>query len=146
MQARGFLVGGTSGRTTLPGEGLQHQDGHNLLMFGVVPSCRSYDPAFGYEIAVIVQDGLRRMYQDQENVFYYFNIMNESYQQPAMPQGIEQGIIDGLYLWRASDKKQAKHVQLLGSGAIFRQLILSALCLDANDYNAERIQYRGAIN
>ena len=98
MQARGFLVGGTAGRTTLAGEGLQHQDGHSHLLATRIPNCVAYDPTYAYELAVIVQDGLRRMYAEQENVFYYVTCMNENYAHPAMPKGVEQGILKGMYL------------------------------------------------
>lgn len=130
MQARGFIMGGLAGRTTLAGEGLQHQDCHNLLMFSVVPTCRSYDPAFGYEMAVIIQDGLRRMYKDQENVFYYITMMNEIYQHPAMPVGVEEGIVKGMYLFKAGNDKLQKRVQLLGAGAILREVIAAADILE----------------
>jgi len=129
MQARGFLIGATAGRTTLSGEGLQHQDGHGLIMAGTIPNCVSYDPTFSYELAVIVQDGLRRMYANQENVFYYVTTMNENYIHPAMPKGAEEGIIKGMYLFRAGGKKKRK-VQLLGSGTILREVIAAAEILD----------------
>jgi pyruvate dehydrogenase E1 component len=125
MRARGFIIGGTAGRTTLAGEGLQHQDGQNLQMFDGVPNCLAYDPAFGFEMAVIIQDGLRRMYKEQEDVFYYITAMNENYQQLAMPEGAEQGILKGLYkLKSAADA--SKKVQLIGSGTILQQAILAA--------------------
>ncbi|MFW0094168.1 MAG: pyruvate dehydrogenase (acetyl-transferring), homodimeric type [Coxiella endosymbiont of Dermacentor silvarum] len=130
MQSRGFILGGLAGRTTLAGEGLQHQDSHNLLMFSMVPTCRAYDPAFGYELAVIIQDGLRRMYQDKENVFYYITLMNENYPHPPMPKGVEQGIIKGMSLFRESNKKSSKYVQLLGSGAILQEVIAAAEILE----------------
>ena len=130
MQARGFILGGLSGRTTLPGEGLQHQDSHNLLMFSMVPTCRSYDPAFSYELAVIMQDGLRRMYQDKEAVFYYITLMNESYQHPPMPKGAEEGIIKGMYLFKQGNEKLRERVQLLGSGAILREVIIASEILE----------------
>ena len=101
-QARGFLIGATAGRTTLNGEGLQHQDGHSHLLASTIPNCVSYDPAYAYELAVIVQDGLRRMYQEGENKFYYITTMNENYCQPDMPQGVEDGIIQGMYLLKTS--------------------------------------------
>ncbi len=129
MQARGFLIGATAGRTTLAGEGLQHQDGHGLVMAGTIPNCVSYDPTFNYELAVIVQDGLRRMYSEQENVFYYVTTMNENYTQPAMPKGAEQGIVKGLYLYRSGGKKKRK-VQLMGSGTILREVIAAAELLE----------------
>ncbi len=125
MQARGFLIGATAGRTTLAGEGLQHQDGHSLIMANTIPNCVSYDPTFGYELAVIVQDGLRRMYAEQESVFYYVTTMNENYTQPAMPEGIEQGIIKGLYEFKRGGKNKLK-VQLMGSGTILREVIAAA--------------------
>ncbi len=125
MQARGFLIGATAGRTTLSGEGLQHQDGHGLIQAGTIPNCVSYDPTFGYELAVIVQDGLRRMYAEQENVFYYVTTMNENYQMPAMPEGVEEGIIKGLYPFQKGGKKKLR-VQLMGSGTIFREVIKAA--------------------
>ncbi len=122
MQARGFLIGATAGRTTLSGEGLQHQDGHGLVQAGTIPNCVSYDPTFGYELAVIIHDGLRRMYGEQENVFYYVTTMNENYTMPAMPEGVEEGIIKGMYEFRKGGKKKLK-VQLMGSGTIFREVI-----------------------
>lgn len=130
MQARGFILGGTAGRTTLNGEGLQHQDGHNLLMFSMVPNCRAYDPSFGYEVAVILQDGLRRMFQDQENIFYYVTLMNENYPQPAMQEGIESDILRGMYLYQKSKKRVKKQVQLLGAGTILLQVIEAAALLE----------------
>jgi pyruvate dehydrogenase E1 component len=127
MRARGFLLGGTAGRTTLNGEGLQHEDGHSHMISATVPNCISYDPTFGYEVAVIVQDGLRRMYAEQEDVYYYLTVMNENYAQPAMPEGAAPDIIKGMYLFRAGDKKsKAPRVQLLGSGTIFREVIAAA--------------------
>src|SRR5205823_2306060 len=98
-RGRGFLLGATAGRTTLSGEGTQHQDGHSQLIASTVPNIRAYDPAFAYEVAVLVQDGIKRMYQDGEDVFYYLTLYNEAYPQPAMPAGVEQGIIDGIYLF-----------------------------------------------
>ncbi|MCU7814056.1 MAG: pyruvate dehydrogenase (acetyl-transferring), homodimeric type [Candidatus Thiodiazotropha sp. (ex Rostrolucina anterorostrata)] len=129
MQARGFLIGGTAGRTTLAGEGLQHQDGHSHILAGTIPNCVAYDPAFAYELTVVVQDGMRRMYQEQENVFYYITVMNENYLQPAMPQGIEEGIVRGLYQFKTGGKQQLR-VQLLGSGAILREVIAAAELLE----------------
>jgi len=123
MQARGFLLGGTAGRTTLAGEGLQHQDGYSHVSAGMIPNCRSYDPCFAYELAVVIQDGLEVMYHKQENVFYYITIMNENYSHPSMPAGIEAGIIKGLYNY--SQQEQAQ-IQLMGSGAIFREVIAAA--------------------
>ncbi len=130
MQARGFLLGGTAGRTTLAGEGLQHQDGHSHLMSSTIPNCVSYDPTYAYELAVIMQDGLYRMYQQQENVFYYITVMNENYVQPDMPEGAEEGIIKGMYLLKESAKKAKAHVQLLGSGTILREVLEAARMLE----------------
>jgi pyruvate dehydrogenase E1 component len=121
-RAKGFLLGATAGRTTLNGEGLQHQDGHSPLLFSAVPTVRCYDPAWAYEVAVIIQDGLRRMYQDQEDCFYYVTLYNENYLQPEMPQGVEDGIVRGLYLYRAS-ASGGPRVQLLGSGPLLREAL-----------------------
>ncbi|HET6469855.1 MAG TPA: pyruvate dehydrogenase (acetyl-transferring), homodimeric type [Geminicoccaceae bacterium] len=127
MRARGFLIGGTAGRTTLTGEGLQHEDGHSHLMSATIPNCVSYDPTFSSEVAVVVQDGLRRMYAEQEDVFYYLTVMNENYPHPAMPEGAEEGILKGMYLFRAGEgAKKAPRVQLLGSGTILREVIAGA--------------------
>ncbi len=125
-RSRGFIIGGTAGRTTLAGEGLQHQDGHNLLMFSFVPNCVSYDPTFNYELAVIIHEGLRRMYQEQEDVFFYITVMNENYEHPEMPKGVEQGIVKGMYLFKSLEKKAKKRVRLLGSGTILREVIKAA--------------------
>ncbi len=131
MRARGFLVGGTSGRTTLAGEGLQHQDGNSHLFAYPYPTIKAYDPAFAYELAVIIQEGMRRMYEARENVFYYLTIMNESYLQPAMPAGAKEGIIRGLYLFKSSEKKNARlHAQLFGSGAILNKVITAQKILE----------------
>ena len=132
MRARGFLLGGTAGRTTLNGEGLQHQDGHSHLIAATIPNCISYDPTFGYELAVIVHDGMCRMYQKQEDVYYYITVMNENYAHPAMPKGVEAGIIKGMYLFSESKGKSAKSpkVQLLGSGTILRESIAAAEMLE----------------
>ncbi len=121
-RAKGFLLGATAGRTTLNGEGLQHQDGHSPILFSVVPTCRVYDPAWTYEVAVIIHDGLKRMYQDQESCFYYLTLYNEAYPQPAMPPGVEEGIIKGLYLYKTSEAKGRK-VQLLGSGVLLKDVL-----------------------
>ncbi|MDQ8039023.1 MAG: pyruvate dehydrogenase (acetyl-transferring), homodimeric type [Rickettsiella sp.] len=134
MQARGFILGATAGRTTLAGEGLQHQDGHNLLFFSVVPNCVAYDPCFAYELAVIIQDGLRRMVENQENVFYYLTLMNENYKQPALPTGSEEGILKGMYLLSENKKPKKGHVQLLGSGTILNEVIAAAELLET-DFN-----------
>jgi pyruvate dehydrogenase E1 component len=138
MRARGFLVGGTSGRTTLNGEGLQHEDGQSHLAAGAIPNCRAYDPTFSYEIAVILQDGVRRMLKEQEDVYYYVTVMNENYAHPDMPKDVEADIIKGMYLFKdASSEKSAKgkgknipHVQLLGSGTILREAIAAAELLE----------------
>jgi pyruvate dehydrogenase E1 component len=139
MRARGFLIGGTAGRTTLNGEGLQHEDGHSHLMSGAIPNVKSYDPTFSYEVAVILQDGTRRMMQEQEDIYYYLTVMNENYQHPDMPAGCEEGIIKGMYLFRdggavgngkGKAKSKAPCVQLLGSGTILREVIAAAELLE----------------
>jgi pyruvate dehydrogenase E1 component len=129
QRSRGFLIGGTAGRTTLNGEGLQHEDGHSLVLSGLVPNCISYDPTFQYEVALVVQDGLRRMNQDQEDVFYYITVMNENYEHPAMPAGCEAHILKGMYLFKKGEDSKAPRVQLLGSGTIFREVIAAARLL-----------------
>src|SRR5690606_15687112 len=105
LRARGFLMGGTAGRTTLNGEGLQHEDGHSHLMAATIPNCISYDPTYAYELAVIIQDGMRRMYQNDENVWYYITVMNENYAHPEMPEGSQEGILKGMYLLEDGDAK-----------------------------------------
>ena len=130
MRARGFIVGGTSGRTTLNGEGLQHEDGHSHILSSTIPNCVSYDPTFGYELAVIIQDGLRRMYGEQEDVYYYITTLNENYPHPPMPAGAEAGIVKGMYLLKASTAKTGRKVQLMGSGAILREVIAGAELLE----------------
>ena len=129
IQAKGFLIGGTAGRTTLNGEGLQHQDGHNLLMANAIPNCISYDPTYAYEAAVIVHDGMKRMYEKQENVFYYITAMNENYKHPEMPEGVEEGIIKGLYKLKTGGKHKLK-AQLMGSGTILREVEAAAELLE----------------
>ena len=136
QRTRGFLMGGTAGRTTLNGEGLQHEDGHSHLMSATVPNCISYDPTYAYELAVIIQDGLRRMYVEQEDVFYYITVMNENYSHPAMPKGIELDILKGMYKFRDGDKSKGPRVQLLGSGTIFREVEFAAELLK-NDWGVE---------
>jgi pyruvate dehydrogenase E1 component len=131
-RTRGFMLGGTAGRTTLNGEGLQHEDGHSHLLFSVVPNCRAYDPAFGYEVAVIVQDGLRRMLSEQEDVFYYVTLMNENYPHPAMPEGAEEGILRGMYQLRKSSRRRGPRVQLLGSGTILNEVRAAAELLESD--------------
>ena len=134
MRCRGFLLGGTAGRTTLNGEGLQHEDGHSHLLAATIPNCVSYDPTFAYEVAVIIQDGLRRMFKDQDDVYYYITLMNENYPHPAMPKGAEEGIRRGMYLFReGAGKKNAPRVQLLGCGTILREVIAAAELLE-NDF------------
>ncbi|MDA8110763.1 MAG: pyruvate dehydrogenase (acetyl-transferring), homodimeric type [Betaproteobacteria bacterium] len=132
QRCRGFLLGGTAGRTTLNGEGLQHEDGHSHVLFSVIPNCVSYDPTYGYELAVIVHDGLRRMLAEQEDVFYYITVMNENYEHPALPAGVEQGILKGMYLLRESKSKAESRVQLLGSGTILREVLAAAELLEAD--------------
>jgi pyruvate dehydrogenase E1 component len=129
MRARGFLIGGTAGRTTLAGEGLQHQDGHSLLVATTIPNCLAYDPCYGYELAVIIQDGLRRMIADQESVFYYIACMNENYVQPAMHDGAEDGIVKGMYRLKTGGRGKIR-VQLLGSGTILREVIAASDMLE----------------
>ena len=132
MQARGFLIGGTAGRTTLSGEGLQHQDGHGVMLGSNIPNCIVYDPTFAYEMAVIIHDGMCRMYQQQENIFYYITAMNENYLHPAMPEGVEEGILKGMYLFEKGSSQDLK-VQLMGSGAILREVIAASALL-AKDF------------
>ena len=131
MRARGFLIGGTSGRTTLNGEGLQHQDGHSHILASTIPNCISYDPTYAYELAVIIQNGLKRMVADQEDVFHYITVLNENYEHPPMPEGVEEGIIKGIYLLKAADPEaKGFKVQLLGCGAILREVIAGAELLE----------------
>ncbi|MBV7395550.1 pyruvate dehydrogenase (acetyl-transferring), homodimeric type [Mameliella sediminis] len=129
-RARGFMLGGTAGRTTLNGEGLQHEDGHSHILAGTIPNCISYDPTFSYEVAVIVQHGLQRMFVDQEDVFFYLTLMNENYRHPEMPMGAEEGIIKGLYRFKKTAKPAKKHVNLMGSGTILVQAIKAAEMLE----------------
>jgi len=129
MRARGFLLGGTAGRTTLAGEGLQHQDGHSQLVATTIPNCRAYDPTYAYELAVIIQDGMRRMYVENEGIFYYISVMNENYQQPALPAGVEAGIIRGGYLLSSGAAGKLR-ATLLGSGTILRECIAARELLE----------------
>ncbi|MFT3905463.1 MAG: pyruvate dehydrogenase (acetyl-transferring), homodimeric type [Steroidobacteraceae bacterium] len=129
MRARGFLLGATAGRTTLAGEGLQHQDGHSQLVATTVPNCRAYDPTYAYELAVIMQDGMKRMYVDGESIFYYLTVMNENYAQPALPKGAEAGILKGAYLLKSGGKGKVR-ATLLGSGTILREVIAAAELLE----------------
>ena len=133
-RTRGFLIGGTAGRTTLNGEGLQHEDGHSHILASTIPNCRTYDPTYGYELAVIIREGIRQMVEEQQNVFFYLTVMNEAYLQPAMRKGVEAGIIKGMYLLEADKSKAAHHVQLLGSGAILREVREAAKIL-REDFN-----------
>jgi pyruvate dehydrogenase E1 component len=134
MRARGFLLGGTAGRTTLNGEGLQHEDGHSHVLASTIPNCVSYDPTYAYELAVIIQDGLRRMYKDQEDVYYYITVMNENYAHPPMPAGAEANILRGMHLISRSDAgkgaKRKLKVQLMGCGTILREVIAGAELLE----------------
>ncbi len=129
IQAKGFLIGATAGRTSLNGEGLQHEDGHSLILANTIPNCVSYDPTYAYEMAVIIHEGFRRMYQDQQSVFYYITAMNENYTHPEMPKGVEAGILKGLYKLKAGGKHKLK-AQLLGSGTILREVEAAALLLE----------------
>jgi pyruvate dehydrogenase E1 component len=132
-RARGFLLGATAGRTTLNGEGLQHEDGHSHVLASVIPSCVAYDPTYSYEVAVIVQDGLRRMLAEQEDVFFYITLMNENYEHPALPEGTEDGILRGMYLLRDGGPVDDRpRVQLLGSGTILREVLAGADLLAAD--------------
>ncbi|MGX4640765.1 pyruvate dehydrogenase (acetyl-transferring), homodimeric type [Massilia sp. SYSU DXS3249] len=133
IRARGFLMGGTAGRTTLNGEGLQHEDGHSHIIAATVPNCLPYDPTFGHEVAVIIQDGLRRMVTEQEDVFYYITIMNENYEQPGLKPGTEEGILKGMYLFQEGDANAQNRVQLIGCGTILRESIFAAELLK-NDW------------
>ncbi len=133
-QTRGFLIGATAGRTTLAGEGLQHGDGHSHILSSVIPNCKSYDPTFSYELATIFREGLRRMYEKKENIFYYITTMNENYSHPGMPKDklIEEGILKGMYLFKENNKYKKTKIQLLGSGAILREMIAAAEILQKN--------------
>jgi pyruvate dehydrogenase E1 component len=129
-RARGFLMGGTAGRTTLSGEGLQHQDGHSHLAASAVPNCRAWDPAYAYEMGVILHDGLRRMFAEDESCFYYITMMNENYAQPPLPEGAEEGILRGMYRVREAQGDDRPRVQLLGSGTILREVLAGADLLE----------------
>ncbi|HET6802686.1 MAG TPA: pyruvate dehydrogenase (acetyl-transferring), homodimeric type [Casimicrobiaceae bacterium] len=133
MRSRGFLLGGTAGRTTLNGEGLQHEDGHSHVLASTIPNCIAYDPTFAYEVVVILREGIRRMYEAQDDVYYYVTLMNENYRHPAMPAGAEDGIVRGLYLLEEGDAGKKPRVQLLGSGTILREVIAAARLL-RDDY------------
>ncbi len=125
-RARGFLLGATAGRTTLSGEGLQHEDGSSHLLFSTVPNCVAYDPTYGYEVVTIIQDGMRRMLEEQNDVFYYVTVMNENYPHPAMPDNASEGIIKGMYRIKEEAKPKAAHAQLLGSGTILREVLAAS--------------------
>jgi pyruvate dehydrogenase E1 component len=126
MRSRGFLLGGTAGRTTLNGEGLQHEDGHSHVIASTIPNCVSYDPTFAFEVVVIIREGMRRMLTQQEDVFYYVTLMNENYPHPAMPAGAEEGIVKGMYLLKDAGKAKGSRVQLMGSGTILREVMAAA--------------------
>ncbi len=132
MRARGFLLGGTAGRTTLNGEGLQHEDGHSQVLASMIPNCVSYDPTFAYEVAVIVHDGLRRMMHEQEDVFYYITLMNENYPHPALPEAAREGIIRGMYRLVDAGAAKGPRVQLMGSGTILREVIAAGELLGSD--------------
>ena len=137
-RTRGFLLGGTAGRTTLAGEGLQHQDGNSHVCRCACRTASSYDPAFAYELAVIIEDGIRRMYKEQEDIFYYITVMNEQYEMPAMPEGSREGILKGMYKLRAADNGKAKlKAQLLGSGAILNEVLAAQKMLEKYDVAAD---------
>ena len=134
-QARGFLIGATAGRTTLAGEGLQHQDGHSQLLASNIPNCVSYDPTFAYEMAVILREGMKRMHEKKENIFYYITTMNENYPHPEIPKekNCEEGILRGIYKIKEYSKYKKTKIQLLGSGAILREMMVAAEVLQ-NEY------------
>lgn len=134
MRARGFMIGGTAGRTTLNGEGLQHEDGHSHLLASTIPNCVCYDPCYAYELAIIIHDGMRRMMQQQENVFYYITAMNENYHHPALPDGVEEGIVKGMYKLQSTEGDAPKRVNLMGAGVILREVIAAAELLK-DDFN-----------
>jgi pyruvate dehydrogenase E1 component len=131
MRCKGFLLGGTSGRTTLAGEGLQHEDGHSHVLALTHPTIRAYDPTFAYELAVIIQDGIERMYKNNEQLFYYITVMNETYKMPPMPDGVQEGILRGMYRFKKSDKPATKNrVNLFGSGAILNEVLRAQRILE----------------
>src|SRR5438270_12704805 len=132
QRARGFLLGATAGRTTLNGEGLQHEDGHSHVLSSVIPNCVPYDPTYGYEVAVIVRDGLRRLVTNQEDVYYYITLMNENYVHPAMPEGAEAGILKGMHLLRESKSRAKARIQLLGSGTVLREVLAGGEMLESD--------------
>jgi pyruvate dehydrogenase E1 component len=135
-RGRGFMLGGTAGRTTLNGEGLQHQDGHSPLLFSAVPNCEVYDPAYAYEVAVIVREGMRRMYERGEDVFYYLTLYNENYPMPTMPDGVEEGILRGLYRVEAASEKRSHAVQIFASGTAVPAALAARTALLEHDVAA----------
>ena len=137
-QTRGFLIGATAGRTTLAGEGLQHADGHSHILSSVIPNCNSYDPTFAYELATIFREGMRKMYEKREKIFYYITTMNENYSHPAMPKdkSVEEGILKGMYLFKEYNRYKKTKIQLLGSGTILREMIAAAEILQ-KDYQID---------
>jgi pyruvate dehydrogenase E1 component len=138
MSVKGFMLGGTAGRTTLNGEGLQHQDGHSHLLAYPVPNLMAYDPAFAFELAVIIRDGIYRMYEKQENIFYYLTVMNENYPMPAMPEGVQDGILKGMYKFSSSALPTAKHkANLFGSGTIMNEVLKAQAMLEKYDVAAD---------
>lgn len=137
IRARGFLLGGTSGRTTLNGEGLQHQDGHSLLLASTIPSCQTYDVCFRFEIAVVIKDGMKRMYDNNEDIYYYITLHNENYQQPAMPKGVEEGILKGLYRFQKGKAKLKAKAHIFGSGTIMREAIKAQKILEKYGVSAD---------
>jgi pyruvate dehydrogenase E1 component len=136
-RGRGFMLGGTAGRTTLNGEGLQHQDGHSPLLFSAVPNCEVYDPAFAFEVAVIIREGMRRMYERREDVFYYLTLYNENYPMPAMPEGVEDGILRGLYRFQAAPEEKAHRIQLFASGTAMQAALEAQRMLLEHDVAAD---------
>jgi pyruvate dehydrogenase E1 component len=138
MRCKGFLLGGTAGRTTLNGEGLQHQDGQSHLLLYPLTDVVTYDPAYAYELAVIIRDGIRRMYEEQESVFYYLTVMNENYKMPAMPEGVKEGIIRGMYKLKSSELKNSKcRAQLFGSGTILNEVVKAQEILEDYKVSAD---------
>ena len=138
MRCKGFLLGGTAGRTTLNGEGLQHQDGQSHLLLYPLPDVVTYDPAYAYELAVIIRDGIRRMYEEQESVFYYLTVMNENYQMPSMPDGVKEGIVKGMYKLKSSELKNPKYrAQLFGSGTILNEVVKAQEILEDYKVSAD---------
>jgi pyruvate dehydrogenase E1 component len=137
-RGRGFMLGGTAGRTTLNGEGLQHEDGHSPLLFSAIPNVRIYDPAFAYELVTVIRDGMRRMYVDGEDIFYYITLYNENYPMPPMPEGSEEGILRGLYLYKRADGERTHRARILASGsAVQAALEAQAMLLEQHDVAAE---------